>query len=31
MEVVAVEEDYHESEDMRKLDGEEVWLKKHLQ
>lgn len=31
MEVAAVEEDFHESEDMQKLDGEEVWSKKHLQ
>lgn len=31
VEVVAVEEDFHESEDMQKLDGEEVWSKKHLQ
>lgn len=22
-------EDFHESEDMQKLDGEEVWSKKH--
>lgn len=26
-----MEEDFHESEDMQKLDGEEVWSRKHLQ
>lgn len=26
---MAEEEDFHENEDMQKLDGEEVWSKKH--